>query len=225
MLRPCALLDGVLGTGEGMSQLLPVGRRDGLLLELQQAWFGPTLEALTQCPQCGEQLEMNLRVADLRVPGLADVTDANAVVSITFDDYCVRGRLPDSRDLAAAARAVDLNGARQTLIQSCVLDASCQSVTLSAQELPDAVLEQLGKAMYAADPQANTELALQCPACVHHWSEPFDIGSYLLASLEHWVERCLDQVHVLAQAYGWSEAQILALSPARRASYIARVLS
>ena len=33
----------------------------------------------------------------------------------------------------------------------------------------------------------------------------------------------LGEVHRLASAYGWSEAQILALSPARRASYLAMV--
>jgi hypothetical protein len=46
----------------------------------------------------------------------------------------------------------------------------------------------------------------------------------LLDSLSHWAERCLDQVHTLARAYGWSEAQILALSPVRRACYLGRVL-
>ena len=33
----------------------------------------------------------------------------------------------------------------------------------------------------------------------------------------------LHEVHRLASAYGWSEAQILALSPARRAQYLALV--
>ena len=96
---------------------------------------------------------------------------------------------------------------------------------LAPHELPESLLKQLGDAMSAADPQADTELALECPACAHCWNEPFDVGSYLLDSLEHWAERCLDQVHTLAQAYGWTEAQILALSPSRRARYIARVLS
>jgi hypothetical protein len=32
-----------------------------------------------------------------------------------------------------------------------------------------------------------------------------------------------DDIHLLAQAYGWSEGEILALSPARRSAYLARV--
>ena len=33
--------------------------------------------------------------------------------------------------------------------------------------------------------------------------------------------RLLPEVHALASSYGWSEKEILALSPARRRSYIA----
>lgn len=222
MLRPCALLDGVLGGTEGKAQALPLGRRDAQLLELQQALFGPTLDALAQCPHCGERLEFNLRVADLRVP---DVADVEPFVCLDHNGYHVRSRLPDSRDLAAAALAADVHEARDTLMHRCLLEATHDGRQLAPHELPESLLKQLGDAMSAADPQADTELALECPACAHCWNEPFDVGSYLLDSLEHWAERCFDQVHTLAQAYGWTEAQILALSPSRRARYIERVLS
>jgi hypothetical protein len=167
-------------------------------------------------------LELNMRVADLRVP---DVADAEPFVSIDRDGYHVRGRLPDSRDLAAAGRAIDVQEACDTLIRRCLLDATHEGQPIASHGLPDTLLKQLGDALRAADPQADTELALECPACSHRWNEPFDVGSYLLESLEHWAERCLDEVHTLAQAYGWTEAQILALSPSRRARYIERVLS
>jgi hypothetical protein len=106
-----------------------------------------------------------------------------------------------------------------------VLEAQRGGDGLAPQALPAALLDDIGRAMSIADPQADTELALTCPACAHAWSEPFDIARYLMDSLEHWAETCLDQVHILARAYGWSEAQILALSPTRRARYIERVLA
>lgn len=221
-LRGCALLDDVLGTGAGTAQSLPLGRRDAQLLELQRALFGPQLEAVTRCPHCGERLELNLRVDDLRA---AESVTPDPIIALECQGYHVRSRLPDSADLAAAAQAADVEGARELLMQRCLLEASCRGVALLPQDLPDDVVAQLGQALSAADPQANTELALQCPACEHRWAEAFDIASYLLDSLSHWAERCLDQVHTLALAYGWSEAQILALSPARRARYIERVLS
>jgi hypothetical protein len=37
--------------------------------------------------------------------------------------------------------------------------------------------------------------------------------------------RFLDEVHVLARAYGWAEAEILRLSEARRSAYLQRVLA
>jgi hypothetical protein len=225
MLRPCALLDCVPGGAQGTAQTLPVGRRDAQLLDLQQALFGPTLDALAQCPHCGERLELNLRVSELRLPDVTDMAAAQAVVRLEHDGYRLCSRLPDSRDLAAAAQADDVHGARDTLMQRCLLEATHEGQPMAPHELPDTLLRQLSEAMRAADPQADTELALECPACAHCWNAPFDVGSYLLDALEQWAERCLDQVHTLAQAYGWTEAQILALSPSRRARYIERVLS
>lgn len=226
MLRACRLIDSVLGSGEGAAETLPLGRRDAQLLELQRALFGPRLEALAQCPQCGERLELDLRVDDLQMNG-ASVDPVPADDSIVLDchGYHLRCRLPDSRDLAAAAQFGDEALARVTLMHRCLLEARFGAASIAAHELPDDVVAQLGQALGAADPQATTELSLHCPACEHAWSETFDIAGYLLDGLGHWAERCLDQVHLLAQAYGWSEAQVLALSPARRARYIERVLS
>jgi hypothetical protein len=225
MLRPCALLDGARDAAEGTAQSMPLGQRDAQLLDLQQALFGPTLDALAQCPQCNERLELSLHVADLRLPDVPGLAVTEPVVCVAQDGYHLRSRLPNSQDLAAVAEVKEMHTARATLLQRCLIDATHAGQPLAAHMLPDALMQQLDAAMRAADPQADTELALQCPACTHGWTEPFDIGSYLLSSLEQWSERCLDQVHTLARAYGWTEAQILALSPARRARYIERVLA
>jgi hypothetical protein len=221
-LRGCALLDEVLGASHSAARFMPLGRRDAQLLELQRALFGPQLDAVAQCPHCSERLELNLRVDDLRVP---EAALPEAAVTLDCDGFHLCSRLPASIDLAAAAQAGDLDEARALLVQRCLLEATHSGLAVTAPELPDVVVAQLGQALREADPQADTELALQCPSCAHAWTEGFDIASYLFDSLAHWAERCLDEVHVLAQAYGWSEAQILALSPARRARYIERVVS
>ncbi len=51
----------------------------------------------------------------------------------------------------------------------------------------------------------------------------FDIASYLWNGIEQRARRLLDDIHALAQAYGWSETDILALDETRRATYVARV--
>ena len=50
-----------------------------------------------------------------------------------------------------------------------------------------------------------------------------DIGSFVWAEIESRARRLLWEVHTLASAYGWSEAETLSLSAARRASYMRMV--
>ena len=74
--------------------------------------------------------------------------------------------------------------------------------------------------MAAADPQADVELALSCPACGHAWPAAFDIASFLWTEVDAWARVLLHEIHALASAYGWREADILALSPRRRRAYL-----
>ena len=66
-------------------------------------------------------------------------------------------------------------------------------------------------------------LALQCVACGHAGEAQLDPGALLWDEIDARARVLLGEVHRLASAYGWSEAEILALGPARRASYIAMV--
>jgi hypothetical protein len=42
---------------------------------------------------------------------------------------------------------------------------------------------------------------------------------FLWNELDDWAARILSQVHILASNYGWSESEIVALSPQRRQYY------
>ena len=86
--------------------------------------------------------------------------------------------------------------------------------------LPAAVLQAVAAAMAAADPQGDVELALRCPACGHVWPAAFDIGSFFWAEVDAWARVLLSEIHTLASAYGWREADVLALSPWRRRCYL-----
>jgi hypothetical protein len=74
--------------------------------------------------------------------------------------------------------------------------------------------------MAQADPQADVQLALCCPRCSHEWQEVFDIVSFFWSEISAWTARILREVHTLACAYGWREADILAMSPGRRQCYL-----
>ena len=74
--------------------------------------------------------------------------------------------------------------------------------------------------MAEADPQAEVELALNCPACGEGWQAPFDIESFFWDEIGAWARRVLGEVHVLASSYGWRESDILNMSAWRRQFYI-----
>ena len=74
--------------------------------------------------------------------------------------------------------------------------------------------------MAAADPQADLQLSLACPECQHTWQTPLDIVSYFWSEIQAWATRLLREIHALASAYGWNEAEVLALSSWRRRAYL-----
>jgi hypothetical protein len=47
-----------------------------------------------------------------------------------------------------------------------------------------------------------------------------DIERFLWAKINAVARRLLHEVHILAQVYHWSEAEILALTPTRRQFYL-----
>ena len=74
--------------------------------------------------------------------------------------------------------------------------------------------------MADADPQASVDLSFSCPACGHRFDAAFDIASFLLAELHGWAQRMIADIASLARAFGWREADVLALSPIRRQLYL-----
>jgi hypothetical protein len=91
---------------------------------------------------------------------------------------------------------------------------------LDPRELAEPVVEAVIDSIVAADPQADIRIDLECPACAARWLAPFDVASYLWTELDALARRTLIQVHQLASAYGWTESEVLDLSPRRRAAYL-----
>lgn len=251
---------------------LTVGERDARLLELREALFGPELAGRSTCPVCGTAVEMELTVAQLRVPEPGRAAAAVALSSplapepedaargcvhegaplvgalpegrrpatpppeppcghldapvphrLVRDDLEITLRAPNLRDLAETANAADPSAMRTELLARCVCVTRAPSERLAVSEWPAPMLDDVLQHLAAVDPGADLRFDLVCPHCRHRWSEAFDIVSFLWAELDAWAQRTLDDVHALAAAYGWTEADTLALSPRRRAHYLERV--
>jgi len=91
-------------------------------------------------------------------------------------------------------------------------------------DLPGEIAAQIAEQIERADPGADISLNLICPACDHRWQITFDIVTFFWAEINHLAKRLLREVHTLARAYGWREADILAMSAARRQAYLEMVL-
>jgi hypothetical protein len=107
------------------------------------------------------------------------------------------------------------------LVSRCIIELrKSDGESLPAHALPEKIIGVLADALSRADPRADLQFALVCPSCAHEWSAPFDITTALWKELHAWAQRTLRDVHALARAYGWREADILALSPTRRQIYL-----
>lgn len=205
---------------------LTIGERDARLLQLHVQLFGPSVEIVANCPACGEWLEFAVNLADLQIP--ADAQPMEKVYRLSISGYQLTYRLPDSIDLVALAHndrgSRDLEAARQLLLGRCLLEAVYQDQPITAADLPEPVCTALSAEMARRDPQAQHLLNIACAACGAPWQASFDIVAFLWAKIETQAQALLREVHVLARAYGWSEADIQALSPARRQFYLERVM-
>jgi hypothetical protein len=192
----------------------PLGRRNKALLDLRCACFGSRMQAWAACGGCGEKLEIDIDarvIAGVGAPYSDDMRDTVAVNGKSF-------RLPTSRDFADAAQAAG-GGAAARILDRCRVPADDDAAW------SDNEIEAIGECMALADPLAEISLQLDCPACGRRWQESFDIASFIWEEIEAQVRQLILAVHTLASAYGWSEAEILALSQHRRALYLDMVRS
>jgi hypothetical protein len=209
-----ALLAGL--AGDGTDDGLTVGARDARLLDLRERLFGSRVAGEASCPACGERLELAFDVADVRV---APPPSPGPVV-VAEGGWEVRARPVTVADVDAAAAADD---PRAALLARCVEDVRGAHGTGTLGDLPEPITALVVARLAEADPQADVSLALACESCRQAWDLPFDPAAFLWDELTQWAVRTLDEVAQLAAAYGWSEADILGLSPWRRQRYLAGV--
>ena len=77
---------------------LTIGQRDARLLALREAMFGAELTGITDCPECGEKIELTFNCSDIRQHG--EIEPA-AELAVQSNGREVRFRLPTSADLLA----------------------------------------------------------------------------------------------------------------------------
>lgn len=227
---------------------LPVGQRDRRLLRIRAWAFGTQVSCVGRCPECGEAVELDFSLEELaasfpegthdgileaegiqvcfRSPNSRDLAElelhfqTNSAAAFETSD---RGRVGSVPTHAVPRPATDLETeARRFLFERCVLEARRHpdGPLVPAEQLPTAVEAAVVEALEAADPMGDLRVEVTCPACSHAWSAAFDVPGFLWEEVDRWARRTLLEVHTLASAYAWPEAEILRLSPTRRRLYL-----
>jgi hypothetical protein len=74
--------------------------------------------------------------------------------------------------------------------------------------------------MAAADPLAEVLAEVACPACGTGFVADLDVAEFVWSVLRARVWSLLREVAALARAFGWTEADVVALGDRRRAAYL-----
>jgi hypothetical protein len=200
---------------------VPVGVRDAELADLRGALFGRPAGFRLACPHCAEQMEFDLDLVEVLAGSGASID--GSVLSehrrVTVDDWSIRFRLPTAGDVAAAV-AAGPDRARSVLLARCLIEARRAGDQVPVAQLPSAVVAAVGQAAAEADPRTDVRVQVPCPACGESVAVVFDVAQTLWSDLDRWARSTLLDVHLLAGAYGWSEPEVLALSPVRRRYYL-----
>ena len=188
-----------------------LSRRDWHLLQLRRQWFGSPLAGYADCPTCSERMEIEVDAG-----AIAGEYPADAPLFVSRDGR--RFRLPTIGDLLEVAGIDDAAIAARHLFERCSLDAP------PPEGLP-AIFDEVDDGLAAMAADRGFSLALSCTNCGARSCHALDPAEYLWSEIASAAAALLEEVHLLASVYGWSEQDILAMSATRRRAYLARIES
>jgi hypothetical protein len=218
--RSLLLLSASLPEEREVLANMPLGGLNARLLRLRAQLFGSTLNCLASCPECNALIETEFGIDGLLSHAAEPISEENSIYSLTHDDCTIAFRLPTASDLLAI---VDKPGTKAAgeLVEHLIDKSVRNGESVSLRELPGEALEALERQITELDPLAHIELNLTCPDCRSDWLEVLHVIDFLWLEIGNLAKRILFEVARLASAFGWSERDILALTPERRRSYLA----
>jgi hypothetical protein len=191
---------------------LPLGTTSALVARVYAESFGDTVDGVLTCGVCDERLEVTLSLDVFRIT--PEGPDRTTVVPREAGGAVVV-RCPTTRDLLAVAAepdpAVGLLARCVTSVDGAAVDpGSLDTGTMAAV---DAAAEDLAGS-------AAVLLRSACPHCGSEVSADVDVPGLLWQRVAEAVPVVLAEVAELAASFGWSEADILAMTATRRNAYL-----
>ena len=203
---------------DGIAEL-SIGARDARLLYVREQLFGSQCMNTATCPRCSERIEWASQISDIRIQSLTDESFSREF-KLDLEDFHLSFRMPNSKDVAAVIKENEADMAQRKLLARCITSIEIADKSCDVEHLPDHIMLALNERMEELDPQATIHMQVSCPGCAHTWNVLFDIANFLWTEVNDWAERMLQLIHRLARGYGWTEGEILNLSPVRRQLYL-----
>jgi hypothetical protein len=196
---------------------MPVSRRIEWLIRLASASRAFASRLPVRCPRgdCRELSEIDLPLDE--VFNLQRRAEGCDLTEWRDDSTVLRLRRPtgrDQRDWRSASFGDELE-ARRGMFDALVAGAD--------GALPDAapaLIETIDDLLAEFDPLVAFSVRIACPHCEVETDFPIDLQAHALSELEKIQRQLIQTVHRLAVHYHWSEAEILDLTPERRARYL-----
>ena len=163
------------------------------------------------CPECGAEAEFGVDSAVLAA-NLASAAPAGRQ-QFEWRGLTISARAPTVDDLHVAAKAGQPHDVARALLARCIEGADLANCD-------DDAISELGDRLESLDPAATLQFDLTCPECAHVWPALVDVADAVWREVRGLAERLLLEVDALARVYGWTEQQVLELSPTRRAAYL-----
>jgi hypothetical protein len=214
-----------------IARSLTQGDRVALILNARRIIFGDKISCVITCPMCKEAMSFDLFISKLLQPA---ISDPQIEYTLQIDDYLLKIRPITGGDLESLFELKNKNttsrggsdreyyGSNRSTNPAEKLITSV--ITFSQPPLPDFLpdkfIEIISSRLEEIDPQALTELKLECPGCRHMFMTQFNAEDFMLDEINHRAKLLHEEVHYIAFNYHWTEASILSLPHSTRKKYV-----
>jgi hypothetical protein len=194
---------------------LSVVDQRSLMIELASR-FGLALQWLTRaCNGCGEPFDLPIDFTALPVwPAKGTYPEADVVTTLGR----LRFRVPTGRDQIAIAGEDDDRQAIRALVVRCLTADSTPPGENWVEQLTDQDIEAISEGLEAVSPSLPWAAEARCPECGQSHAIPIDVAGWVSA-----IDDPIEEVHEIAEAYSWSERDILDLTRNRRQRYLSLI--